>query len=256
MLGRIALQSSRQGNAHFYHAYRQIKYQVFVIEQGWHTLADPNGRPVAIEDPFDDRGRFQLALSDEGRPIGIVRGVPLREGFPHRHLFAHHLPMDAFASALPMLCSINALAVLPAYRRQRYRVSGTDWEGSVGNLLVLGLLQSLAGEGIKGAVATAGSMASLRFFTRLGFKAIDPPAVTSLHPVPMTNIGMLCGSPAHRRTQATCRFDRGTRIASSATMRALGRYFTERQRHIPEGDLVERVAGDHAGRRDQEMVIA
>ena len=240
---KISLQSSRRDNEDVYRAYRQIKYKVFVIEQGWHDLADRNGREMAIEDPFDDQGRFELALSEDGLPIGVVRGVPLREGFPHRHLFAHHLSVEAFARALPLLCSINALAVLPAHRHKRYRVEGTDWEGSVGNLLLLSLFRSLEAEGIKGAIATAGSMASLRFFKRFGFHAIDRPAITSLHTLSMTNIGLVFRSLAHRQTQDTCRFDPATHVAPAGTIRALGRYFAERQAYTLEEDPAELILG-------------
>ncbi len=35
MLVKISLQSSRRDDEDVYRAYRQIKYKVFVIEQGW-----------------------------------------------------------------------------------------------------------------------------------------------------------------------------------------------------------------------------
>lgn len=254
MLAKIYLQSSRRDNEDVYRAYRQIKYKVFVIEQGWHDLADRHGRAVATEDPFDDQGRFQLALSEEGLPIGVVRGVPLREDFPHRHLFAHHLSVEAFARALPLLCSINALAVLPDHRRKRYRVEGTDWEGSVGNLLLLSLFKSLEADYIKGAIATAGDTASLRFFARFGFQAIDRPAINVLHTLPMTNIGLVFGSPAHLRTQDTCRFDPNMHVSLAGTMRALECYFSERQAYTREDDPAELVHDGSAGETDERKI--
>lgn len=234
MPDRITIQSSRCDNADVYHAYRQLKHTVFVIEQGWHDLADPQGRAVAIEDPFDGRGRYQLATNEAGEPVGVVRGVLLREGFPHQSLFAHHLKVDAFSRALPMLASINALAVLPAYRRQKYTFRGTNWKGSLGNLLLLSLLDTLASEGAMGAIATAGGEASLRFFSRFGFQMLDRALITPLHCVPFTNIGLIFNSPTHLRTQIRCQFDPQNLAFMPSSMHRLRRYFVRRQSAILE----------------------
>src|SRR5262249_4724911 len=88
----IRLESFSKASApDLYHAYLQIKYQVFVVEGHWENLSDPHIADVARADAFDDRGRFLIACAVDGRPVGVVRGIRLRDGFPHEKLLAHHI---------------------------------------------------------------------------------------------------------------------------------------------------------------------
>lgn len=224
----------RKWNRDSYHSYRQIKYRVFVEEQAWFTLRDESGGRIAREDPFDDRGRFWLARTEAGAPVGVVRGIPLREGFPHEHLLEHHFCHQAVGRMFPDLCTLNALAVLPSHRRRTYRVADHEWEGTVAGLLMLTVMHSMVQEGLQGAIATAGGLASARLCSRLGFLAIDAPTRTPLHPeITMTNVGIVFGSHAHMRARMGCRME-PYRAAATLTHNAtkLLRYFEHRQGEV------------------------
>src|SRR5262245_27752116 len=130
MMDAISLESfTKHSHVDGYRDYLDIKFQVFVTEQLWTGLCDSEGTQLAREDPFDEHGRFLLARSMAGRPIGVVRGVSLREGFPHKDLLQHHLASAAVMPLRPLLCTLNGLAVLPEYRRHQYRVVERSWTG-------------------------------------------------------------------------------------------------------------------------------
>ncbi len=198
---------TKQGNKELYKAYLNIKYQVFVRELSWSTLADESDKAIAREESFDEASRFLVASTDKGLPIGTVRAIFLNQGFPHQDLFEHHLRQPVFNQIIDRLCTLNALAVLPPYRRQIYRVSNQGWVGAVGRLLMLGLIRSLAQEGMKGAIVTTAGTVSTLLCAHLGFYAIDKPTFTSLQPELMTNMGIIFGSDAHIRAQEACQMN-------------------------------------------------
>jgi N-acyl-L-homoserine lactone synthetase len=195
---------SKCGDNASYKAYLTIKYQVFVVELDWSSLKDKDGAAIAKEDPFDEDGRFSLAITGERVPIGIVRAIPLQKGFPYRELFKQHLDHIDFSSLLDSLCMFNALAVLPAYRGKKYWLSEQGWIGSAGRLLMLGLIRYMEQQGMKGAIVTTSAIVSARLCHGLGFYIIDSPTITSLRPEPLLNMGMVFGSEAHIRAQAEC----------------------------------------------------
>jgi hypothetical protein len=238
MKGRIRLRSfRREGHERLFRSYMALKYEVFVKEQGWSQLADESGLGVARPDPFDAWGRFLLARTEDGVPIGVVRGMALKDGFPHRELFEHHLQRAEVSRMLPKLCTFNALAVLPAYRRAKYEVMGCKREGTVATLLMLEVIGIMQREGMQGAVATAGSVASARLCSRLGFLFIDPPGRTSLHPeFLMTNVGIVFGSPAHVRVQEESGIKPFTVGPPQSEAADLLHYFNERQ-HVVLGSM-------------------
>jgi hypothetical protein len=142
-----------------FRAYREIKYRVFVEELGWADLADARNPGLIKVDAYDPISSFALLSTASGEPFAIVRATPLSRGFPYRELFERHLAQPAFADHLDRLCSINALAVLPDYRRRVFRESAHGWQGSAGQLLLLGILGHMARAGLAGqrrAVAAAG----------------------------------------------------------------------------------------------------
>ena len=50
-------------------------------------LTDGLEDQVASEDPFDEAARLWLATTENGMPVGTVRGLQISRGFPHRELF-------------------------------------------------------------------------------------------------------------------------------------------------------------------------
>ncbi len=226
----IVLRRFSGNDKDLYHAYRELKYEVFVAEQGWHSLADRSAPRVASEDEFDVCGRFWMASTQEMVPVGIVRGSLLKEGFPRRELLEHHLHQPEVAAMLTSLCTINALAVRASYRRSHHRVKQWGWTGPIGKLLLLAIIRDLEAEGMEAAIATAGGPISARLCESLGFTAIDLPQKTQLHPeLVMVNIGMVFGSPQHLRAQEECGMRHGGEVALSAEAARLLAYFEERK---------------------------
>lgn len=240
MTDTIFLESfTKKNNKKFYDAYLEIKYQVFVAEQGWHSLGNESGRPIAKEDPFDDQGRFCLATTDEGIPIGVVRGIPLTDGFPHRDLLEHHFRLPEVASIFEYFCTLNALAVIPPYRQKKYQVFGSKWSGSVAKLLMLAIISSLKQEGLRAAIATAGGFVSARLCTNIGFFVIDRPSTTPLHYELMTNIGLVFGSEGHVEAQMECGMQPKATLPLEHDTRNLLRYFEQRQQVVLGSKVLE-----------------
>ena len=223
---------TKQDNQDFYKAYLTLKYQVFVAELDWSSLKDERGEVIAREDPFDEEGRFSLAITEGGTPIGIVRAIPLQKGFPHRELFEQHLGHIEFSSMLDSLCTFNALAVLPEYRRQKYRASDQGWVGSAGRLLMLGLIRYMEQEGMKGAIVTTGAIVPARLCHGLGFHIIDSPTITPLRPEPLLNMGMVFGSDAHFRAQEECGMKPRVSTPLAGDSLRLLRYFESCQEQV------------------------
>src|SRR5574341_1362557 len=159
---------SKGGNRCQYEQYLALKYEVFVAEQGWIALADPLGRPIAREERFDEDGQLCLASTPEGDPVGVVRAIALAKGFPRRELLQHHLERQEVQEMWAYLCTLNALAVLPSYRRKTYEAVGLGWKGSVGKLLMLFAIEQMELQGRKVALATSGGVASTRLCRSLG----------------------------------------------------------------------------------------
>ena len=166
-------------NRSLYEQYLAFKYRVFVAEQGWTALADPSGRPIAREEPFDEQGQLCLASTPEGEPVGVVRGIALSRGFPHRELLEHHLHRTEVQAMWPYLCTLNGLAIFPTHRRKVYEAVGLGWKGSAAKLLMLFVIQQMELQGLKAALATAGGVTSTRLCRSLGFFVIAT-APTSL----------------------------------------------------------------------------
>lgn len=219
---------SPQSNHDLYRDYLKIKYDVFVTELGWSGLEDGSGEAIAQEDPFDNQSWFLAACADEGLSIGVLRVTPLKVGFPHRDLFEHHFHHVEFTCMVDHLCSFNALAVLPPYRRKKYRVSKYGWVGSVAQLLMLGLIQLMEREKLRGALLTASSLISTRLFLRLGFYVIDNPTRTSLHSSTMINMGIVFGSDGHLQAQHDCRVTPTAPTFLEENALSLLRYFEHR----------------------------
>ena len=223
---------TKENRADFYEAYRKIKYDVFVLQEGWEGLRDDSGKAIAREDSFDEQSIFLVASTEEGRHIGVVRAIALNHGFPHCELFEHHFTHISVKKLVDLLCTLNALAVLPSCRGKHYQVAGGSWEGPIWKLLVLSMIRYFERKGVVGAVATAGGLASARLFCQVGFYVIDRPMKTGLHSNLMTNIGLVFGSPRHVRAQRDCGTNDATRAMFDRHTVALSQYFKEREQEV------------------------
>ncbi len=191
-------------NSVLYEAYRKLKYKIFVTECGWEALTSDTEPNKAKVDQYDAIGRFLIALNEDQIPIGILRGIALRKGFPHKSLFDRHLANDIVNNMLANMCTLNALAVLPKYRGKIFNYKGLPWTGSVGKIMMLALMQSFEKDQIVATIITAQGQAGAKFFQSLGFKMIDHPIVTDLHPDPLTNMALIFGSTMHLRALEKC----------------------------------------------------
>ena len=131
------LQFSPKDRPKLYEQYLELKYVVFVAEQGWTSLADPSNPGRVQEESFDENGQLFLASSEAGEPIGVVRSIALTAGFPHRELLEHHLERPETRAMWARLGTLNALAVLAPYRRRPCQAVDLGWTGSVAKLLML-----------------------------------------------------------------------------------------------------------------------
>ena len=173
-------------------------------ELGWADLADARNPGLIKVDAYDPISSFALLSTASGQPFAIVRATALNRGFPYRELFERHLAQPAFADHLDRLCSINALAVLPDYRRRVFRESAHGWQGSAGQLLLLGILQHMARAGLAGAILTTGYPAASRLCRRVGFEVIDRPVGSAQTREPLQNMALLFDAPAYLACQRAC----------------------------------------------------
>jgi len=226
---------NKQADMEYYRAYREVKYQVFVAELGWSSLRDECDKAIARPDAFDEEGRFMLAMTEEGLPIGTVRAVHLKGAFPHRDLFERHCCHLEFNSLMDLVCTLNALAVLPEYRRRKFRVSDQGWIGSASHLLMLGMIRHMEQEGAKAAIVTTDGIVPTRLCRGLGFHIIDRPTVTKLRPEPLMNMGMAFGSDLHLRAQKECGMKSRTPGLREEHSRKLLCYFESCEKHALSG---------------------
>lgn len=233
-MDRVALESFiGTSDERRYREYRRIKFQTFVREQGWAGLGGEASDGLADEDRFDGGGRFALARTTVGDPVGVVRCLPLTEGFPHSELFRHHILQEEVADTIPSLATLNALAVLPEYRGRAYEVLCDGRIGTVCRLLLLEAMFRLAREGVKGILATVQSIISARALMRVGFRLIDKPATTPLHErFPLANVGIVLGSTEHVAAAIRCGVPWRLKRNHTPALLRLEQYFDRQQRAV------------------------
>jgi hypothetical protein len=244
-LDSIILEGFSKQRSDLYRIYRRLKYDVFVVECGWDSLGDESGDTIAKEDPYDECGRFWLARTCDGLPIGVIRGNRLQDGFPHRQLLHHHLQHFQHEAAVDTTCTLNALAVLPDYRGQPCEVPARGWRGTVAKLLLLAIVRSLEAEGQRAAIATCAGLRSARLCLDSGFAVLDRPTKTSLHPALMTNIGMVFESPAHVEAQKACGIEPLADRSPQGETRSMQAYFAERHRIALDSKPLESYFSDY-----------
>ena len=222
----------RHENNELFNEYRKIKYKVFVKELGWNSLADKSCKGMSTIDPFDEKGTFIVAKTFSGRSVGIVRGIPLNKGFPHKTLFTPHFTNPLVYNMYGRIYTINALAVLPAYRGKQFRVTQSDLKGSIGKLLVLQLNRYYLQQGFKAVIATAEGAAGIYFFLSLGFRIIDYPKVTHLHSDPLSNVAAVFGSQACMHAEEESNLDPVEAYQLDNETKKLMAYFEKKHSNI------------------------
>ena len=133
---------------------------------------------------------------------------------------------------------LNALAVLPEYRKKTFRAVEQRWEGTVAKLLVLGTMRLFEQQDLKAAIATAQGPV-VYFFRKLGFLVIDRPSVTHLHRDVFTNVGLVFGTGAHQQVLAACRMTRSEPVEFDEQALSLCKYFEECQQAALGPDNLE-----------------
>ncbi len=228
------LHFSPKDNLKLYEQYLELKYVVFVAEQGWTTLADPSNRRRVQEESFDENGRLFLASTEAGEPIGVLRSIALTAGFPHRELLEHHLERPETRAMWARLGTLNALAVLAPYRRRPCQAVDLGWTGSVAKLLMLYAMREMERQGLGAALATTGGQASTRLCRSLGFQIINGvKPVPHLHPgIEATNVGVVFGSAAHVQAQQACGIPVEPAPRLDPAARALLKYFEECEKAV------------------------
>lgn len=158
-----------------YARFCRVRLDVFSRELGWPLLeaADPAS---GLFDPYDAGADLWLAETQAAEPVGIVRARRVLTAFPHRELFEPHLAATGLDGDLAIVGTINALAVLPAYRR--VSCAGPPLATASEHLLRASL-DGLRASGVRVVLATVLSAASARAFARVGFRILDMPDVAA-----------------------------------------------------------------------------
>jgi len=175
----------------WYDEYRRLRHRVFVVEQLWTGLSSEDEAGLTRHDPADARARFWLARSLDGALVGAVRVCAVADVFPHEELFAHHLQVPDVAAIRPHMGTLNSLVIEAAWRGRLCQTSDGR-VGTASSLLLRACLSGCAAAGLKAIVATAQTVVSARALMRAGFRAIDAPVRTRLHPhFTMCNVGIV-----------------------------------------------------------------
>lgn len=159
-----------------YARFDAIRQEVFGRELQWPL---PASGGAGLIDRFDGVADLWIADTDSGA-VGIVRAIRVSRGFPHRDLFERHMEPGRLDLPLTEIGTINALAVLPPFRRELFRNTG-GMVDTASALLLAAALAGLRDRGVRLVLATVLSAISARTFLRAGFRILDPPQVASGH---------------------------------------------------------------------------
>ena len=211
----ISIEAVTGAGGEWYEHYRRLRYRVFVVEQGWAGLDRASEPGLTAPDPADARAWFWLAWSPDGTLAGAVRVRGVSDVFPHEDLFRHHLARPDVSAVRPGMGTLNSLVVAGEWRQRRCAIAGGEPATVAAHLLSAAVAGSRA-RGVCAIVATAQTSISARALMRAGFRVIDRPIRTPLHPAfPMCNLGIALGD--------------------TAAGRAAGAYFDGRERDVLAG---------------------
>jgi uncharacterized Zn-binding protein involved in type VI secretion len=201
-------------------AYLRLKYLVFVREQGWFSLPHSNENEMAYPDAFDTQSIFILAQGPDTAPAGIARATMPPGPLPHMDLLDRHLCAPELEPLREQTATVNAVAVLKKFRGKIIAFQGDNF--TVGQVMVAILLGYLEKVGMRVVLLSSDPKTGARFFTRLGFYALDKPFQYGPSPMPLINLGLLLhdrdrftvlASPLQWTCLAPPRLDDSERIA-------------------------------------------
>ncbi len=128
-------------------------------ELHWNSLLISSDGNIE-QDEYDERSFFVVAHLGT-IPIGIVRGISLMDGFPHRRFFEQDMNETAINNAIRNGFSINSLAVKASYRRQK-----------IGSMLLNILHKDFVSQGKSICLLTAIHNQSEKFFIKNKYRVI------------------------------------------------------------------------------------
>jgi hypothetical protein len=154
-----------------YDRFHEIRVQVFSSELGWQLRSGAS----EWHDPYDSGARFSMAETEDGTPVGTLRGLVASTAFPHRELFTPHLVRSGLLGEEAIIGTLNALAVLPQYRRRMFRMQPSASPDTASHALVASAMADLFALGVQVMLATVLGPVSARVFLRAGFQLLDAP---------------------------------------------------------------------------------
>ena len=209
----------------------EIKYRVFVYELGWDINVE-NKTPIrCVPDSVDKDSMFLTCYTDSRVPVGTVKATPLSRQFPHRDLFINHFGDERFSSNIHNLYSINALAVLPEYRRKIFKASAITPSGTAAMQMMVMLIATCWDRGFRGAITTSSNPWATLLFKRLGFIMIDKPFKSGIYSHNFVNFGIAFGSKSHIQALSNIygESDRENRFLQESS---INEYFLTRQKML------------------------
>lgn len=153
--------------------YRKLKHEVFVLEQGWQLPLDADDQRVA-PDPFDPHSMFVIGRVG-GQTVGIARATMIDDGFPHAEFFTELMQRPELRGVRTAVATVNAVAVLPAFRGRPLRVEGGARSMTTAKALMVELARRLERGGAEVVLLTTSPGVAAVFFDHLGFYLIGPP---------------------------------------------------------------------------------
>ena len=190
----LAVVHGSLADRHLYEKWDCLRQAIFGTELGWQLPARSPGA-FAPRDPCDEHAIFFAGFS-RGLIIGIVRALNVSRAFPHRELFEAHLRRSDLSRRLPVVWTLNALAVVPSRRRTAF-MDAAGRTGTAASLLLRDSLERIAGAGGRVVLATVLSAASAKAFVRAGFSLLDAPvAAPGQGEFLLANVGTVVPAPA------------------------------------------------------------
>ena len=140
-------------------SYRILKTTIFREELNWLSLDVDADKMVLLND-YDRTGYF-ISAKIEGMTIGVIRGVSLQDGFPHKSYFEKDIDPEEIKDITEVGFSVNSLAVLKAFRNQH-----------IGTALLQRIHEHFVKNGKSVCLLTAIRNQSELFYKKQGYESI------------------------------------------------------------------------------------
>lgn len=173
-----------------YREYRHNKFIVFIEELGFTSLPCSPKERMANEDPYDKQGKLIVAKSNS-TVIGIARGIKIRDDFPHKQIFLHHLMKAPLIDMQSSISTINAVAVIKKFRGVKIEYPGFSNKISIAKIMMVLLVNKLKELGAKIVLISTEANRTKIFFHKLGFYIIDRPFIYDFSPVSIVNMALI-----------------------------------------------------------------